>query len=66
MNNDYCHTTSRILRFTCLPFSLSVPSDLTLKVSSRDYMVFSLITIWLGWARLSSLAAVLTVSPMAV
>ena len=29
-------------------------------------MVFSLITIWLGCARLSSLAAVLIVSPMAV
>ena len=27
MNNDYCHTTSRILRFTCLPFNLSVPRD---------------------------------------
>src|SRR5215470_3601436 len=61
--DDHCQTTSTILKFTFLPFSLSVPSDLRVKVSSRACIVFSLITIWPGWARPSSLAAVLTVSP---
>ena len=59
-------TTSAILRLTFLPFNFSVPRGFSMNPSSNACMVFSLMTICPGRARLSNRAAMLMVSPMAV